>query len=355
MIIGVDAGCLSVDTNDLKAGVYYVAYYLLIELGRLDKRNTYLLYSFKPLEDEFLKKLPVNFKNIVLPSIGWMKFTLPISFLIKKPDVFLALSQAMPVYHPFRTIGFVHGLDIFPKHHEVAKSFSSLSSQTQFLIDNADVLLTTSLFLKNQLEKYYKRQDALVMPLGVDKSFSSRGNEYKNKSPYFLFVGSLKASKNIPTLIESFELFGKQHPRYDLLLIGSRRWLDPEIIPIIEKYHLQDRIHILDAVANHQLPSLYRGALALVSPAVYEGFGMPLIESMACGVPVIAGNNTAETEVVVDAGILINPKNPQEIAQAMEKMLDKTLREKLGKRGIEKAKAYSWENYAKSIHSIIVQ
>src|SRR5260221_5538271 len=108
VVIGVDAGCLGVDDDILKAGVYYVAYNLLKQLAKLDKKNIYLLYSFYPIPKDILKEFPKNSKNIVLPTFSWLNLQLPLSFLKQRPDIFLALSQAMPRFHPFKTIGFVH-------------------------------------------------------------------------------------------------------------------------------------------------------------------------------------------------------------------------------------------------------
>ncbi len=200
MVIGVDAGCLGIDDDRLKVGVYYVAYNLLKQLAKLDKKNIYLLYSFHPINKKLLNEFPVNSKNIILSSAGWLNLQLPLSFLKQRPHVFLALSQAMPYFHPFKTIGFVHAMDFNPLFHP--ESNTKLKRNSEYMIQKADELVTTSEFLKKSIFDIYKRSDVTVTPLGVDQSFFNPKTTFKLSSPYFLFIGSLKPSKNIPTVIK---------------------------------------------------------------------------------------------------------------------------------------------------------
>src|SRR6266446_581694 len=193
MLIGVDAGCLGTNNLNLEVGVYQVAYNLIKELSVLDKKNVYLLYSFESIPERVMSNFGSNMKNIVVgPKKGWITVGLPFQFLKQKPDLFLALSQVMPWYHPFKTIGFVHGLDLEKKFHP--GSFASLKNRTEHLIENADVIVTTSHFLEKGILEINPKAKIQVLNLGSGIATPVRQlvRNDENVRPYFLFVGALK-------------------------------------------------------------------------------------------------------------------------------------------------------------------
>lgn len=352
MIIGVDAGCLAVTDERLKAGVYYVVYNLLIKLAKIDTKNTYLLYSFRPIEKKLMRQFPKHTKNIVLPSFGWLYFSLPLSFLFKKPDVFLATSQAMPIYHPFKTIGLIHAMDFLPEFHP--GSNSKLKRNSEYVIKHADILITTSEFLKKSLTKIYHSKNVVVANLGVNKLFFQNTKKHKFKDPYFLFVGSLKPSKNIPKLLTAFAKFLKNTKKsYKLMLIGSDFWLDAKIAQIIQKERLKNSLIFIPSMPNKELITYYSEATAFISPSLYEAFGLPFLEAMSAGCPVIGPFIGGVPEVVGDAGILVNPKKIKDISDAMEKMTDINTRKRFIEKGKKRAKQFTWEKFAKSIYTVL--
>jgi glycosyltransferase involved in cell wall biosynthesis len=355
MLIGVDAGCLGITDNRLKVGVYYVAYHLLRELSKIDTKNTYILYSFHPIPKEIMQHFSPSWENIVLPSKGWLYISFPLQFLKQKPDIFLALNQAMPWYHPFKTIGFIHGLDFMPEFHVYGNNLTKLKKNSEFLIHHANVLLTTSDFLKKSLEKEYKNTSIVVASLGVDTVFFKQTKPYTIHKPYFLFVGSLKPSKNIPNILKAFSIFLKSTKEdYQLLCIGSDFWLDTEIKTMIEELQISSHLTFIPFVDNAALPKYYKGAIAFVSPSLYEGFGIPYLEAMAAGCPVIASTTTSAPEIIGNAGLLVNPDDYKSIAKAMTKISEDTsTRNKYIINGLEKAKQFSWRNFAKNVYHII--
>lgn len=354
MVIGVDAGCLGMSDNGLKAGVYYVALHLLRELARIDKKNTYILYSFEPIPQDIMVHFSPAWKNVVLPSKGWLYLSLPIQLFRDKPDVFLALSQAMPWYHP-KTIGFIHGLDFLPEfHHERNKK---LQKNSEYLIQYAVTLITTSQFLKKSLETKY-HINCVVAPLGIDAIFFQRVDPYIVEKPYFLFVGTLKSSKNIPTILKAFARFLHIEKKdFQLLLIGSDFWLDEGINKTIHRLQLNTHVTFVKFVENNELVAYYKGATAFVSPSLYEGFGMTFVEAMATGCPIIGSNVGGIPEIVGNAGLLFDPMDTTGIADAMIKIAeDKKCRDRLITNGIKRAKEFSWGKFAcnvlKEINSV---
>ncbi len=354
MIIGVDAACLAVKNPNLKTGIYIVAYNLLCELAQIDKENVYFLYSFSPIEEKLMRKFPKYSRNIIAkPARGWQHIGLPIKFLAKRPDVFLAMSQAMPRFHPFRTIGFIHGLDFLPEFHLVRTA--KMKHDTSYLLKHAQKIITTSGYLKNEIKKLYGKNNASIIPLGVNTKIFQGVKPYFKKTPYFLFVGTLKPSKNIPILLESFAEFLKHTQlRYSLLLVGSNFWLDKKIEEFSRKLHIEKYISVVPSQDQGMLAKYYKGAIALVMPSLYEGFGLPALEAMAAGCPVISSSVGALPEVIGGAGLLAEPLDYKKFAKHMEMIAtDKRLREELIERGIKKSKEYSWKNYARQVLDII--
>ncbi len=331
MIIGVDAGTLSIGDERLKVGVWRVADNLIQELLKIDKKNTYRLYSFRPLA--------IGGQNVVLPNKGFFRIFLPLELRRRPVNVFLGLSQALPSFTG-RTIGFIYDLGFLHYPQAYPDSLNKLKKQTENVVKHADQLVTISHSVADDIKRIYKA-DSLVCYPGVDKLFNPIGEKYKSKKPYFLFVGALKRGKNIPALIKSFANFSKS---YDLLLIGGDYWLDPEIKII-------NGVKKLGFVPDKELLKYYRGATALVVPSLWEGFCLPIVEAMACGCPVVATNVGAMPEIIGNAGLVVEE---DKLASAMKRISsDDLLREELITKGLKRAKDFSWTKMATSVLSLI--
>lgn len=169
--------------------------------------------------------------------------------------------------------------------------------------------------------------------------------------PYILYVGSLEPRKNLVRLLEAFslcqELIINQH--YKLVIVGARNFLKSSpVVNTVEKLSLNQHVHFTGFVPEPDLPALYCGADLFVFPSIYEGFGLPVLEAMACGTPVITSNTSSLPEVAGEAAILVDPYNIQQIAQAMQQVLtNPELAADLRQRGLENAAKYSWERTAR--------
>ncbi len=360
MLIGVDAGCLGIKDERLKVGVYQTTKNLLIELGKIDRKNNYLLYSFYPINKKLLSEFGERMENVVVkPSRGWQKIWLPIRIVKDKPDVFLALSQAIPLKLPFspplRTIGFIYDIafegfpDLYPD------SFLRMRKNTREVVKHSDCLITTSNSSKKDIVKFYEvnPQKIVVSYLGISDVFKLYGKKYQSEKPYFLFIGALKRIKNIPGAIKGFSYFIETSQLdYYLCIAGGDKWLDSGIKKALKKVPLEvrERIKFLGFVSEEELSSLYRGATAFVSPSFYEGFGLTFLEAMSLGCPVIGSNRGSIPEVVSDCGILVDPENSKEIGEAMICMAKNTeLRNKYIKKGLKRSRQFTWNFLAKEV------
>ncbi len=186
---------------------------------------------------------------------------------------------------------------------------------------------------------------------GVDDAYSPNAEAYSPGYPYLLCVSNRKAHKNEPMLIRAFAQ-AQIDSNIRLLFTGKAT---EELDELISSLGLESRVSFYGFVEEEQLPSLYKGALALVFPSLYEGFGLPVIESMACGTPVITSNCTSLPEVAGDAALLVDPSSPASISSAIEKLVsDIDLQESLTQRGLDQAKKFTWDLTAQRVESVLL-
>lgn len=357
MKIGVDAGALSITDDRLKLGVYWVNVNLLRELAKIDTENTYLLYSFAQIDREVMEGFGPRMINKVLkPKKGWFSLRLPLELTVHPVDIFLGLSQAIP-RSSARNIGFIYDLGFFHYPQAYPGSYKKLMSITNDLVKRSNYIVTISQVVRDDIIKRYSITDKNITVAypGVDETFTPTGPLYKGKYPYFLFVGALKRGKNIPTLLHAFDRFFKQSKQnVDLILVGGDYWLDPEIPKIIKTLGITNRIKQMGFVPDKKLAELYRGAIAFVSPSLWEGFCLPAAESMACGTPVIGSTTGAFPEIVGSAGILVDPSDERALSGALLTLASKKdMRQKLAKSAITRAKTFSWKTMAQTVYKLL--
>lgn len=172
--------------------------------------------------------------------------------------------------------------------------------------------------------------------------------------PYILFVGNILPHKNLPRLIEAVARVARQSPVRLVIVGGGRPERVAELQRIAEK--VGGRPELIGYVSQQALPALYRGARLLAMPSLAEGFGLPALEAMACGTPVVVGNRSAMPEVVGDAGLLVEPEDTSAIADAILRLLtQEPLRKELIARGLNRAAAFSWERAAHQVLALLAE
>lgn len=227
---------------------------------------------------------------------------------------------------------------------------------------HASHIVTISEFSKDEIVKYLdvKEEQISVVPCAIDHTvyhpnytnaqIQKVRNKYGIASTYLLYVGTIEPRKNLERLIGAYAKLcslKNQHPLPQLVLAGKKGWLCDGIYHKVQKLGLEKQILFTGYVSPKDSPVLMCGAAAFVFPSLYEGFGMPPLEAMACGTPVITSNTTALREVAADAAAMVNPEKEDEICQAMKRMLENSrYREELRRRGIERAAEYTWEKSA---------
>ena len=225
----------------------------------------------------------------------------------------------------------------------------------------ADLALVPSLAVKGDVVRRLGLPEdrVVVTPEGCEprfrpqapESFGAVADRYGLPSRYVLAVGTLEPRKNLTTLLQAFARLrrgGDVDPNLQLVLAGARGWLDEPIFETVRSLGLEQAVRFPGFIDDDDLPAVYSGAALFVFPSLHEGFGLPLLEAMACGVPVITSNVASMPEVAGDAAMLVDPRDADGLASAIAQVLrDEALRERLRAAGLARAGQFSWETAAR--------
>ena len=189
--------------------------------------------------------------------------------------------------------------------------------------------------------------DSQFRPTSDPSSFFSLLQKYELRRPFILFLGTLEPRKNLVTLLQAFALLKERLPHH-LVLAGQKGWKWEGIFETVKTLGLEERVRWTGYVTDEERVLFYQAADVFVYPSWYEGFGMPLLEAMQSGCPVIASRISAIPEVVGEAGLLIDPSRPEELSQAILRLIEEPgLKERLREAGLERARRFSWEDSAR--------
>lgn len=270
---------------------------------------------------------------------------------------------------------FVHGKKVVTIHDMVVKAYpETVRFRTKHLLNTgmkksmkrADVIITDSEFSKSEIEKYFPQYSHKVQVVycGVnsDKFYPVEDKSVVEKvkrsldieGEYFLYLGTIEPRKNLERLIEAYSLLLKKDenvPR--LVMAGGKGWLNSNIYQKVVELKLEKYVQFTKYIPDEDLCPLINGATAFVFPSIYEGFGMPPLEAMACGVPVVCSKEASLPEVVGDCAVMTDAYDPQSIADGMYRIYsDKALAEELRVRGLQRAKEFTWHRFSEKLHGI---
>lgn len=365
MLLGVDANEANVEK---RVGISEYAFQILTYLYQFRKegKNDYEFVIYLKLEpsSSFPEETSWWHYKIVKPVKLWTQIGLPLSLFLspKRPDVFLTLTHYAPRFSPVPTIvsvmdlSYLHFPETFKKN-----DLYQLTQWTKYSVEKAARVITISQSSKDDIIKYYKQpfEKISVVHLGLKKlSMDKKSADLKDfgvTGKFILFVGTLQPRKNITRLIEAYSsLSSEMKEEYQLVIIGKKGWLYDEILAAPQKYGVKTRVLFLDYVTDGQLPYFYKSAEVFVLPSLYEGFGLPVLEAMRYGCPVITSNVSSMPEAGGDAAEYVDPESVESIKDVLTKVLsDKKLRERMIEKGQEHYKKFTWEKAAGEVLSVI--
>lgn len=352
-----------------RAGIGRYARSLIRALARLDHENAYILLSAGKEPDA--EPWPANFSLRALPvtdrhlSILWQKLRLPlpVEWLTGRLDLFHSPDFVLPPVRKARTVLTIHDLS-FLRHPECSSPalLEYLMSAVPRSVARADLILADSQSTQHDLIELMGMDPARIRVVypAVDDTFA-RSNQagvaavrarHDIGGPYILSLGTLQPRKNYVRLIEAFRILKDTSDiPHRLVIGGGPGWLYEPIYETIETLGLQDEVRMLGYVDEGDLPALYTGADVFCFPTLYEGFGIPVLEAMACGTPVVASNTSSLPEAAGDAALLMSPTDTEAMAEALGRVItDTDLREHLIQSGLVQCQRFSWSDSARDLH-----
>jgi glycosyltransferase involved in cell wall biosynthesis len=354
-----------------QSGVGAYAQRLITGLATIDHRNRYTCLVAAegpglPVRQANVASSPtrVSFEDHLRGDL-WLLGYLPFRLRALQADVYHGPAVFLPhVKLGYRTVVTIHDLVSFLFPETVPRKYSLyMRLMTRLAAWSADRIIAVSQATKADLVRTLRVAPAKIVviheavgpefgqPLSAE-SIEAVVRRYGLERPYCLFVGNLEPRKNLPGLIEAFAAvrrrLGGGGRSVQLVLAGTRAWLHAGIFRAVEQHGLGDAVVFTDYVPLGDLPALYAGAMCFVFPSLYEGFGLPVLEAMAAGTPVVAARAGSIPEVVGDAALLVDARVPAELAAAIEAVLtDVTLREQLVVRGRARAAMFDWTTVAR--------
>ncbi len=355
MRIGVDARSLSEPIT----GIGRYTLNLLQEMVANDSHE-WVLYSHRPLQHGDWSKKNVTVHTWNLPKWArilrmlWAQSVLP--FMAKKDEVDLFWSPAhrLPKYLSRSIVSVVTIHDLVWKHApETMRPFSQKLDAKLMpeAIEMADWVIAVSKWTAKDLiaEVPKAKQKTSVIYEAGSLTFSHSRSDYNLGEKYLLFVGTLEPRKNLPRLLKAYSLLSCSiKDEYPLIIVGGKGWGEDDIDDIVKQLDIEKYVQILGYLSDKELATVYQEASLLVMPSLYEGFGLPLLEAMSVGVPVVTSNISSMPEIVGDAAVLADPYSVDSIKEGIEKVLtDSELKSELSNAGYDQSKLFSWARATK--------
>lgn len=311
-----------------------------------------------------LQKVKTGLIKFLVPKKLWTRWRLPLELYFGKPrpDVFFTPGHYTPAFSPIPLVCSIMDLGFlkFPEQF-TRKDLLQLSSWTKCSIKKVNNILAISKSTKNDIIKAYGipgKKITVAYPGYDKKKFNTKIAEpevekvrgkYKINNDYILFLSTLKPSKNIERLLEAFAQL--KADKLKLVIAGKKGWLYEPIFSKVKELGLEKQVVFTGFVPEDEVPALMVGAKVFVLPSLWEGFGIPVVEAMACGVPVVVSNAGSLPEVVGEAGVIVDPESAENIAGGIREALEQ--KSQLTKKVLIQAKKFSWEKTARKTLEVL--
>lgn len=343
---------------------------LIEALAEIDPVNCYTLYvTRREAMERFSHRWPNFSVRNTLPHTPLIRIPLTLSAELRRNPVdVLHVQFTAPPFSPCPVVVSIHDLSFehLPQTFKW-RSRKQLRVTVRRSARQAAQVIALSQFARNDIIASYhvRSENVRVIPLAAPAHFRPVQDEgelrrvrqtYGIEGDYILSVGAIQPRKNLSRLVAAYSRLRRARPEVklpQLVLVGKCAWLYDETLRTIKELEVGNSVILTGYVPETDLPALYSGALCFVYPSYFEGFGLPPLEAMKCGAPVIVGDRTSLPEVVGDAGLLVDPFDVDSIASAIQKVVaDSNLREQLRAKGLERAKLFDWRETARQTLSV---
>ncbi|MEM7029178.1 MAG: glycosyltransferase family 1 protein [Chloroflexota bacterium] len=362
VIIGIDASRAALAQHTGTEAYAYRLIQALAEFG--SKQVQFRLYTDRAPQTQPWPETPfVETRSIPFPRL-WTHVRLAAELHTHPPDVLFVPAHVLPLYCPVPAVVTVHDLAyrFYPETYTRQQRLY-LDWSTRRHTRVARHIIADSQATKTDLLQEYHADPAKisVVHLGRDPALQpvdyrqAMLDKYGIKQPYLLYIGTLQPRKNLLRLLTAFSHISQKHP-VQLVLAGGKGWLYEQIFAEVNRLGLQNRVLFPGYVNEADKASLISGAELYVYPSLYEGFGIPILEAMACGTPILTSNCSSMAEIAADAAWLIDPLDTEAMVTGLDCLLtDVTLRDKLIQCGLQRVQDFSWEQAAKQVFTVLTE
>jgi len=342
----------------------------------------------------------LNFSAKILTwpfSFFWTQARLSLEMIFARPDVLFIPAHTLPYVHPKRSVMTIHDLGfirskqlyqteslgpenkfsrglinrlvkLLTVNKYSANTLDYLNWSTRFGLKHAKKVITVSHFSKEEIKKIYGVSDEKLQVIyngcnvelykKIDRPDRVKAvlDKYGISQPFIFYVGRLEKKKNIPDLVNAYAIMREKYKKikHRLVLVGQASHGFDEVNYVIQEFNLNQEVIITGWIPEEDLPYIYNGASAFIFPSLYEGFGIPLIQAMACATPVAASRAGSIPEVAGDAALYFDPESKSDMAEKMAQIVtDDNLRNELVKKGLDRVKNFSWEKCTKETLAVL--
>ncbi len=357
MRIGIDARIV----HYTQAGIAQYILRLIQGLAEVDRENEFVLLQSRKDKHRLVDR--PNFKRALLwtPSHHRLEqWTLWVEVSGLDLDLLHSPDFIPPFRRNCKSVITIHDLAFLLYPNFLTKESARYYGQIDQAVKRTDHIIAVSESTKRdavrllgvperKITVIYESANPIYRPINDHRVLEGVKNKYGISGDFILFVGTIEPRKNLPGLLRAYRrLLDDYKLRVKLVLVGRRGWLCEEVFALVEKLRLEDEVLFLGRVPLEDLLHLYNAARLLVHPSFYEGFGLPPLEAMACGTPVVASNTSSLPEVVGDAGLLVDPHDTSALTVAIWRALtDENLRADMIAKGFKRAQCFSWEKMAR--------
>ncbi len=356
MVIGIDGNEANVKKR-VGVSIYSVSLLHYFQQKADVSTQFKIFLREKPLED--LPKPNDYFSyEMVKGELLWSQIFLPARLNLRRDiDVFFTPAHYAPRLCPVPFVVTIHDLSYFYYPDEfLKKDLYKLQNWTKYSVQRAKKIITVSQNTKKDIMKFYHVPENKIKVVynGYEKIGQNNELGIKSYGNYILYVGTLQPRKNVAMLIHTFNKFLSENLDFKLIIVGRKGWLYNEIFALVERLKLKDSVIFTDYVSDGELLQLYKNAFCFVLPSLYEGFGIPVLEAMSNGCPVICSNTSSLPEIGGKAALYFNPKSEKDLLKKVNQLKDdEKLRNELIRKGKEQVKKFSWQTCAQQTLEII--
>jgi glycosyltransferase involved in cell wall biosynthesis len=366
MRIGMDTRILSWSGS----GPWRYLCNLLKELARIDQDNEYFLFSDKNesasgIAWSNMKKIMIRscFKGHVADPV-WNNMLLPVALRRNRIDIFHSPYNILPLVKICPSIVTIHDVafEIYPEDFPIAdrvylKMFTCLAAEAAdiVIVPSTHVGMNVAQIYKipeSKVRVIYEAADEIFRPMDKQEAKERIAQEYGIENDFILYVGFVRPRRNVLTLLKAFHRLRKQYNLRHKLIIVGKNLGSIDFLNFVKSDQEKELIHF-NYIPDKDLPLLYNAAEIFVYPSLYEGFGLPLVEAMACGTPIVASNSPPMPEIVGDAGLFVDPLDVSQMAQTIYEVLaDENLRSNLREKSLKRSLLFTWKKTAEKTSSL---